>query len=137
MDFYDNYAGNNNQDLFCNNATTHIQDCRSLRHLGGPDTTIPAIGLYEGTARYEWGGREVYVDGVAFAELPFAPRGYAFTGNLNWTLYSGSNFDGNSTCLATDSSMVVTFGQIDGVVGSVIRGCDLGAEENIVNFKNM
>jgi hypothetical protein len=65
------------------------------------------------------------VDGVALAPLPFAPKAYAITGSLKWTLYSGSNFDGNSTCLAPDYSILVTYGYISEVVGSVIKGCNL------------
>jgi hypothetical protein len=125
-------ASNPNEIERCNNATV-IQVSRSLRRLGGPETTIPTISLYEGSAEYSLTGREVYVDGVAFAQLPFSPKAYAFTGSVNWTVYEGSNFDGHSTCL-TPNTPDITFGQFSEVVGSVIRSCGLEAQENIAKI---
>ena len=95
-----------------------------------------AISLYEGRGFESpggFGGEEHLVTGPASAFLPFEPKSYVTSGRSSWTFFSGSNFDGNSTCIPAGPNDL-KWDQYYGIVRSVVRGCGEEAIRNIRAF---
>ena len=110
---------------------------QSIRHIGNSDMELPGISLY----RHEnFTGEELYFDGTML-QLPISItfQSFGFTGQESWTLYSGTDFTGESNvCLQPqrvgevvpkkdilDSQLIFTNAHTRQTlyVGSIRRGC--------------
>lgn len=107
----------------------------SIRYVGTLDMSIPAIWLYSEFFFWMYPGNygeireERIVTTPAANDFDFVPLSLVTTGYTNWTLFTGKNFDGVSTCLVSlreiemFRDLKTAANSTLSKIGSVVRGC--------------
>lgn len=94
----------------------------SIRHAGNLDMSEHGIWLFSNTAL---SGEEKVITTPASNDITFTPRSLLTTGFSNWTLFTGKNFDGYTTCIVStwEVEVLYTLNTTLSNIQSVIRGC--------------
>jgi hypothetical protein len=110
----------------CENVTAgFFNTYKSFRFSGAPDTELDGVHVYP-TANLT--GVPIFVDHSPFGAITTPVRSVAYSGYSAWTVYEGSNFLGNTTCLpAGDGETTIVFNDISVLnittIGSLVKGC--------------
>lgn len=118
----------------CVNTNLGWENVTGITRVGPLDTATPAVTFkdYPDSVRV--------IDNVAHASLNIPNYGgyltLVFTGKANWTFFEGPNFEGKSICWRSNTEIEAR-GTSTGIFapgsiksfGSVIRSCDLSAED--------
>lgn len=95
----------------------------SIRYAGNLDMSPQGIWLFSDTWLL---GDERIITTPAANDFNFTPKSLLTTGYSSWTLFTGKNFDGVSTCFVSSSSEIEYLYTLNATLSniqSVIRGC--------------